>query len=111
MQSMDVLGPLDAPATASVLAEAVAGIVLLHDINWVVQKEHWGTNIAVTSFKERQIDDVAKEFRAGKLREVALQAIDGTNLFNKAWSKDGVTRIILEAMDQVDLARCRYPYH
>jgi len=33
MQSMDVLGPLDAPATASVLAEAVAGIVLLHDIN------------------------------------------------------------------------------
>lgn len=106
LQSMDALGPLDAPATASVLAKAVAGIVLLHDIIWVIQKEQWGTNKTVTSLGERQIDDVAKEFREGKLREVALQAIDGTNLFNKAWSKDGVPRIILEA---IDLARCRHP--
>lgn len=106
LQSMDVLGPLDAPATASVLAKAVAGIVLLHDILWVIQKEQWGTNKTVTSLSVWQIDDVAKEFRAGKLREVALQAIDGTNLFDKAWSKDGMTRIILEA---IDLARYRHP--
>ncbi|KAH7364920.1 hypothetical protein BKA65DRAFT_388141, partial [Rhexocercosporidium sp. MPI-PUGE-AT-0058] len=54
LQSMDVLGPLDAPATATVLAKAVAGIVLLHDILWVIQKEQWGTNKAVTSLSERQ---------------------------------------------------------
>lgn len=96
---MDVLGPLDAPATASVLAKAVAGIVLLRDIIWVIQKEQWGTNKTVTSLSERQINDVAKEFPEGKLRKFALQAIDGTNLFNITWLRDRVTRIILEAIN------------
>jgi len=106
LQSIDVLGPLDAPATASVLAKAIAGIILLHDVLWVIQKEQWGTNKTVTSLTEGQIDDVAKKFRTGKLRELALQAIDGSNLFNKAWSKERMTEIIFDA---IELARSRYP--
>lgn len=106
LQALDVLGFLDAPATASVLAKAIAGIVLMHDILFVIQREQWGTNKVITSLTEAQINAVTKEFRGSELRKVAIQHIDGSSLFAKCYSKEKISQLILEA---IDLARCRHP--
>jgi hypothetical protein len=104
--AVDVLGIFDAPATASVLAKAIAGIVLIHDILFVIQKEQWGDNKRIESLSVRQIEAVLQEFQKSKLRGVMMTHIDGSTLFTKCYSKDKIGELIYNA---IDLARSKHP--
>jgi hypothetical protein len=106
LQAIDILGPTDAPATASVLAKVIAGITLIHDNLFVRELVQRRDGVMVTPLTTDDIDRTVKAFRTGPLRKAMRNHIDGSSLFTKAYSKHQISNLIQEA---IEVARGKYP--